>query len=519
LAVEAEAGGRPRIAPLDADAPGVSRLKGVLEAHGFLGEPARKALGKEIGPAHLRTDLPLYLRRLGAATPLNTLLKLFSLRQWLTAAEVASAVAPLTVETLVAAGLVEEGPRGVRARVGLSVHGPLALAHDAPDPERPAMEPDHVLGTNSPAVTLDCLTVRKRARRTLDLGVGGGVQTLLAAGHSEKVVAVDLNPRAIAFARFNARLNGVEGVDFREGNLFAPVAGERFDLIVSNPPYVISPESRYVFQDGGRPGDSLSEEVVRRAASHLEEGGFATILVNWALRGGEAWDDPPRRWVEGNGCDAWLLRGDVQDGLTYAAVWNRSRPREEYGAAIDHWVDYYRASGIESIGMGAVILRRRRGPNWVRSDVMPHDPVKPCHEEILRVFAAQDWLQAGAGDADVLAGRFRLVEDHVVTQKLRRQGEDYVIEEALIQLTGGLGFRGVVDPYTLHLLRRCDGTRPISEVVSELVESGGSDRGRMSTVVAETARRLAGLGFLVPVGDEDGPAPRREGVHREGRQA
>lgn len=507
MGAEPKVGQAPRFA-LYGEAADLPRLKGVLESHGFLGTAAREALGAEIGPAHLRTDLPLYLRRLAAPKPLNLLIKLFSLRQWLDAGDAAAALAPVSVAELEATGLLERGPRGVRARVGLSVHRDLVLAHDAPDPEQPAvLAPDHVLGTNAPAVTLDCLTVRRTGGTTLDLGVGGGVQSLLAARHSDRVTALDKNPRALAFARFNARLNGVTGVDFREGDLFAPVAGERFDLVVSNPPYVISPESRYVFQDGGRPRDTLSEEVVRRAPEHLEEGGFATILVNWALGAGEPWDVPLRRWVEGNGCDTWLLRGDIQDGLTYAAVWNRGRGPSEYGPAIDAWVEYYRESGIASIGMGAVILRRRSGgPNWVRADALPGDPKKPCHEQILRVFAAQDRVSTRAGDLEIMAERFRLVEDHVITQTLRRSGDQYAIAEAHIQLTAGLAFRGSVDPYTLHLLQRCDGARTLAEVVDELVAKGGADHGRMTAVVAEAARRLAGLGFLVPATDEDRPA-------------
>ena len=57
--------------------------------------------------------------------------------------------------------------------------------------------------------------------------------------------------------------------------------------------------------------------------SHLAEGGFATVLANWALCDGEHWSDRPRRWVEGTGCDAWILRSETQDALTYAAAWTR----------------------------------------------------------------------------------------------------------------------------------------------------------------------------------------------------
>jgi hypothetical protein len=157
--------------------------------------------------------------------------------------------------------------------------------------------------------------------------------------------------------------------------------------------------------------------------------------------------------------------------------------------------------------MGVVILRRRAGANWFRADAMPRDPQDTCGEHILRVFGAHDRLAVLARDEDVLTQRFRLADDHVITQKLRRRGRDYVIEQAEIQLEGGLGFRGTVDPYTLHLLRSCDGRRPLAEAVDELARGSGTDHARLSAVVAEAARRLAALGFLVPSEDEEGRVP------------
>ncbi len=72
----------------------------------------------------------------------------------------------------------------------------------------------------------------------LDLGCGTGVVSVFAAQQAGRVVAVDINPAAVRCARINALLNGVEGtVEVREGDLFTPVADERFDVIVFNPPY------------------------------------------------------------------------------------------------------------------------------------------------------------------------------------------------------------------------------------------------------------------------------------------
>src|SRR5581483_11200196 len=106
------------------------------------------------------------------------------------------------------------------------------------------------------------LTVRRRVGSALDLGTGCGILALLAADHAGRVVATDVNPRAVNMAAFNARLNGLENVEALTGDLLAPVRGRRFGLIVANPPFVISPESGYLYRDGGRPGDDLLRELL-----------------------------------------------------------------------------------------------------------------------------------------------------------------------------------------------------------------------------------------------------------------
>ena len=100
--------------------------------------------------------------------------------------------------------------------------------------------PDYVLGASPASLTLAEITMRGHAGRALDLGTGCGVQSYHLSRHADRVVATDLNPRALRLARLGAALSGMD-VDFREGSLYEPVVGERFDLIVSNPPYVMSP--------------------------------------------------------------------------------------------------------------------------------------------------------------------------------------------------------------------------------------------------------------------------------------
>ena len=159
---------------------------------------------------------------------------------------------------------------------------------------------------------------------------------------------------------FNAALNGVSNVETRHGSFFDPVEGERFDLIVANPPYVVSPESAYLFRDSGMTGDSVSEHVVRGAPALLAAGGFASILIAWALDP----DDPgarPRSSLEGASCDGILLHTSTDDPIETATVWNRDlldRP-EAYADALDRWLDYYRRLGIEQLGYACLVLRKR----------------------------------------------------------------------------------------------------------------------------------------------------------------
>ena len=149
------------------------------------------------------------------------------------------------------------------------------------------------------AYWLASLTPRRRVERALDIGTGNGAHALLAAGHADHVIATDVNARALAFTQISAALNRVDNVDYRLGSLFEPVAGETFDLITCNAPYVISPEARWQYRDGGLPGDQLSERVVREAAQYLANGGHASVLVSWLAESEDEPDERVHDWLAG----------------------------------------------------------------------------------------------------------------------------------------------------------------------------------------------------------------------------
>ena len=478
----------------------MARLREVLDRHGFTGTAVGDAIGLPLpfGKAHLRDDMPLYLRRIEAPTPINTLIKLFVLDRSVDPSRAAQALAPLDLDDLREMGLIEESPRGVRASLRLSVHDGLIVAHDAYDEDKKTLRPDHVLSVNPTTVSLSNLTVRRHVGRALEIGTGCGALALAASRHADRVVATDTNPRALNVAVFNAALNGITNVEWRLGSLFDAVDGETFDLIFCNPPYVISPDSTLIFRDGGRRGHALCEEIVRRAPSYLNAGGFATVLINWVVRADEEWSAPLRRWVDGSGCDSWLMMSAFQDPTTYAGIWTRTRDRDAYAAALDRWIRYFEELEAAVLALGAVVLRKRAaGPGWVRADHLADSITAHAGPHIERLFAAEDRLAALASDDALLDSTFTTAADHQLQQRLKIENGRYVLDGAQVALTGGLPFHGTVDPYAIQLLGGCDGRRTLRAIAEEIAAQAGVSVPQFTAAAADIARRLIAMGFLI----------------------
>jgi hypothetical protein len=488
----------PTPTPHDADA--LDTLRDALRAADFTVERVESQLAvHEL--SQRPGDLAVQLRRVAGDDAFSTLARLFLLGVGVDPAPLADAVAPLALERVAAAGLVREERGRIVPEVRLVPHGDYYLASDLPSATAEAVF-DHVAGIHAPSVTLAKLAVRREVEATLDVGTGCGIQALLAAKHSRRVVATDVNRRALAFASFNARLNGVSGVELVHGDGFAPVAGRLFDLVVANPPYVVSPDYEYAFRDSGRPGDELCRELVRRAPAALAEGGFAHLLVSWVVERDGDWSVPLREWVAGSGCDAWLLHYRTDDPLTHAAGWlaplaeHDSRAHEE---ALARWLAYFDRAGVEAVAYGAVVLRRRRAPNWVRVDELPIERLETAGDQILRVFAAEDFVRATGDEAAILRERFAVVERHRVEQTLRCRDGGLTIDEVTLVLDEGLGFRASLDRYTIALLPQLDGTRPLGDVLERLSSElplAAAERALFVPAAVPVVKRLLELGFL-----------------------
>lgn len=244
----------------------------------------------------------------------------------------------------------------------------------------------------------------RRVQRVLDIGCGAGAIALQMSPHADRVVATDINPRAVALTRINVALNGATNVEVREGDMFAPVAGETFDLIASHPPYIALPDGFPATSHlhGGPRGDEIPSRLVAGLAAHLAPGGHAVVQAHWPLREGEALVARLRE-IAGPTLDLLVLRLGVTGADDLATFWG-----ERDGAAIERQRDHYAALGLLGTESTLSILRRgSTAAGWMaRLDVPPGSAALVTTDRIAKLMHCCDLIHGD--DADLLAARLRV---------------------------------------------------------------------------------------------------------------
>ena len=457
-------------------------------------------------PSSIReNDIPLLLRCTSGGSPLETLVRLFLMEVPVSFVNVSRAIATMNLDTWVSAGLLAVRGDDIIARIKLLPFKGMLVAFDQVRLLNTEEKEGYVMGIGASTLTLANFTIRKPSLHVLDLGAGCGIQAMLASTHSRHVTASDRNPRAVRFSRFNAAINGLENMICMEGDLFAPVAGNRFDLIVTNPPFVISPESRYIYRDSGLPTDQICQKIIREASRYLTEGGFCQMLCNWAEAEGQPWRDRLQEWVADLGCDAWVIRSESRDAATYASTWIRhTEPGigpEEFDDRFDQWMMYYKKQKIEAMSAGLITLRRSMSgrASWFRAEDGPEKTIGPCGDDILQGFALRDFLESVSDDAVLFDTRFQVSPDVRLNQELRPGNKGWQNESIRLERVKGLPYAGNIDPYVAALLGRCDGTRPLGSFLKEMGDEFQEiDCTVLPEVAARVVRVLIERGFLIP---------------------
>ena len=458
---------------------------------------------EEHGALARNSTVPATRALAGRDDPLATLTRLWLLQQPVPAAELEQAL-PDLVEPLVADEILLGEDDQVRARVDLRPYatddGDFWVAADLTpnlDTQVRPIRPDHVLGVSAASASLAQLTLRRPVGRALDLGTGCGVQSLHLARHADSVVATDLNPRALELARITFALNG-STVDLRPGDLYQPVAGERFDLIATNPPYVMAPPSdaRLTYREGSALGDALVERVVVDGAAHLAEDGVLQVLGSWAHVRGQDWTDRVGGWVAATGCDAHVAQREVLDPYAYVEVWLADAGltgSPAYATRYAAWCDYFDRLGIEAVGLGWLTLRRTGRTPSVRIEDWPHPVEQPVAPALAAGLHAVDRL-AELDNEQVLATRWRLAGD-VVEETVGQPGAGDP-EQVLFRQQRGFRRAVALDTATAGILGACDGELPLGRIVRSVAGLLGADEVALTRDTVGRVRMLVAEGWL-----------------------
>jgi methylase of polypeptide subunit release factors len=464
----------------------------------------------------------------GASAGLATLAELFVLGLPVAPDELAGALPGLGVEGAIELGLVavDDGPAGgIRPALDLRPYafvdaygggewwiasdlGELALGH--------ALGEHHVLGVGGASMTLSGLMIPDAATSVLDLGTGCGIQAMHASRFADRVVATDISARALEIAALNVELNGIEGVEFRLGSLFEPVAGERFDRVVSNPPFVITPRRdgvpEYEYRDGGMVGDGIVEAVVTGVGEHLEPGGIAQFLGNWEYRGrGDAFeriDD----WMARSGLEHWIVEREVQHVTEYAETWIRdggTRSGDDFDRLYDAWLDDFAERGVREVGFGYVLLRRP-DETGAGASGMPdaasarlsrlerlHGPLgsdgATLGTHLSECLEAHD-RQAGLDDATLAGTRLAVAPD--VTEERHHWPGDENPTAMVLRQGGGFGRAITLDTGLAALVGACDGDLEVGQIIAAIAHLLEVDAVALAAELLPAVRTLVDDGIL-----------------------
>ena len=490
----------------------ISSLRADLLTQSYTVDAVADALGP-VASAALHREQPTLARRVlaRADAPVAALVRLFTLGERLTGEAISAALPQTGVEGLLDLQLIRSEGNTFAANCDLRPYGDEEniwwLASDLSEiATGRALEPDHVLGIGGASTTLASWTPRGSVARALDLGTGCGVQAVHLQQHCQSIVATDLSTRALDFVRFNAALNEMT-LDVREGSMLEPVAGERFDLIVSNPPFVITPRRddmpEYEYRDGGATGDAIVANLVKNVAAHLNPGGVAQFLGNWEMREGETSDDIWARWLDGVDLDAWVVQRETQDIAEYAELWARDGGAavgsSEYDAMYESWIDDFETRGVEKIGFGVITLHRPATPRAPFRDIMlEQGPVaSPMGPTVAAGLEARIWL-AEHTDDDVLDTTWVAAADVTEERHSKPGADDPSI--IMIRQGGGLGLSIQADTVLAAFMSVADGSMSARVALTAIASLVDVTAAEAITGTLPLLRRLIANGFLVAGG-------------------
>lgn len=273
---------------------------------------------------------------------------------------------------------------------------------------------DHVPGVGAASLSLLQFCPTTPVDSVLDLGTGSGVQVLGQAGSARQITGTDISARALALADATVRGAGIEDdVRLLAGAWFEPVAGEKFERIVANPPFVVGSQNiTHTYRDSGLELDGASELVISQVPEYLAPGGAAYLLASWVHQGDIPWQHRVASWLPSHGVAAWVLQRDFADPAHYVSTWLRDEaidPRShEASERFSHWLQHFVDHNVSAIGFGYVAIQDIGDqPSEIVAEEIPQAFDDRLADEVEEYFQRAQWLREQT-PADIASSQFQL---------------------------------------------------------------------------------------------------------------
>jgi hypothetical protein len=474
------------------DISDVRKFRAFLDAHGYDSATLTQRMGRARPPA--AGEEQQMFDDSSEITAANVLIRLFLLGVPVDKATAKEFIPSSVLKFCDQVGLLETTGDIVNGSIVIVPVEDLLFASDAFRMLGTERASEFVLPASTHSANfLRLLTMRDAVETSLDLGCGCGIHALFAARHSTTVVATDISPSAIWYTRFNAMLNDIDNIECLEGSLFEPVVELKFDLIVTNPPFVISPSESFVYRDNKMELDSFCRALLGEAPSYLTRGGHLQMLCEWVEITGQSWQERITGWIRN--CDAWILHTPPLSPASYV----QQRSSDISGDAVDTgspdtWLAYFKERDVHAVHPGMFTLRRRDGQNWLHIQNLTADVVSEAGGVIADGIAAVDFLEA-CDDESLLLATLGLA-DGVGAERLEADGETTGV---YLKLNNALAVDAEIDGAVAAFLNFFSGEQSVQQCIDQFGAKTDADMGALTSDLLAIIRMFVSRGFLITV--------------------
>jgi SAM-dependent methyltransferase len=440
--------------------------------------------------------------RVASPGPLNTLIKLFLLGDFVPIGEAETQFPGAAWAAMNALGLIEDDPAdGKRCfgSVALYPVGDLFIVSDR------WSNPDRKPKQSFPDIVYPALTKSTReflrflpsgaSGNFLELCGGSGIAALAASRTAQHAWTSDITERSTRFAEFNAALNAASNVSAVQGDLYSAVEGKSFDRIAAHPPYMPVLRPAEIYFDGGEDGEQLTRRILEGLPQHLNPGG----RLYCRTLGTDREEAPLERRLRG-----WL--GDAEGEFDIAVFISKnldpvrfasdSAIRRSTGQAeMNQWKALFERLHVKEILTGMLVVQRRetkRRVFTIRRSLAPSAD-SAATEKALRwetELAAGHSLEKIFGAQPVASPRAELIVRH------RIEGGDFTPQDFTLTNDYPFLMDCKVQPWMGYLLVRCNGSKSVRELYGECREAGWIDTNTPPREFIELIGLLVSGGFL-----------------------